>query len=635
MSYDPEGQVEDEFRGIINELGAMINEDLSGLEPSRAREGFGFMAVPLHNYIKKNPNILNVIESLKPRGLIKGIKLINGFLNIDIDYIKYAELVINSILSNGQRYGWSKQCRSDKIVIEHTSANPIHQLHTGHGRNMIIGDTLSRLLRFCGGSISTRFYVDDCGPQVMYMAIGYHSVKDLVNQRIMSGEKPDKVVGAIYSITYAIGEIQRLTEAEKLAEKDEDKRKIIAERDEWVGVLGKWSTQDQELVNSLASSLGNIDVTEEANRWVREYEQGNPEIRGKVREGISMVFKGFMETFNEFGISFDDFDWESEIALDTGLAKSLVDKLALIGKEYVEKQEGAITIDVGKYASDHGLFNELSLPGFLPKAMLTRRDGSTLYLTRDLAYAAWCLDKCSPSRVIRVIGSEQTHPQAQLRVLLHMLGYDASRIMHYSYEMVNMPGAKMSSRRGRMIAMDDLLEEAEERVWKIVENRLGTEEARKVVKAVAVGAIRFSFLSISPLKVLEFNWDKLLDLKQNSGPFIQYSYVRASSILEKAGKPQISKATPPSSLNNDEIKLIKDLGGLPKAIAEVSINLRLENLIDYVNKMVMDFNVFYERNPVINAEPELRDFRLALVHAFRIALGNIMNILGIPIIDHM
>ena len=74
MSYDPEGQVEDEFRGIINELGAMINEDLSGLEPSRAREGFGFMAVPLHNYIKKNPNILNVIESLKPRGLIKGIK---------------------------------------------------------------------------------------------------------------------------------------------------------------------------------------------------------------------------------------------------------------------------------------------------------------------------------------------------------------------------------------------------------------------------------------------------------------------------------------------------------------------------------------------------------------------------------
>lgn len=635
MSYDPESQVEDEFREVINELGAMANEDLNDLKPSRAREGFGFMAVPLHNHIKKNPNIPKIIESLRPRGLIKSIKLINGFLNIDIDYVKYSELVINSILSNGKRYGWSKQCRSDKIVIEHTSANPIHQLHTGHGRNMIIGDTLSRLLRFCGSNVSTRFYVDDCGPQVMYMAIGYHSAKELANQRIKNGEKPDKVVGAIYSITYAIGEIQRLTEAERLADTDEDKRKIIAERDEWIGVLGRWSTQDRELVNSLASSLGNINVTEEANKWVREYEQGNPEIRRKVREGIDTVFKGFIETFNEFGISFDDFDWESEVALDTGLAKSLVDKLALIGREYVEQQEGAITIDVGKYASDRGLFDKLSLPGFLPKAMLTRRDGSTLYLTRDLAYAAWCLDKCDPIKVIRIIGSEQMHPQAQLRVLLHMLGYDASRIMHYSYEMVNMPGAKMSSRRGRIIAMDDLLEEAEERVWKIVENRLGAEEAKKVVKAVAVGAIRFSFLSISPLKVLEFNWDKILDLKQNSGPFIQYSYVRASSILEKAGMPQISKATPPNSLNNDEIKLIKDLGGLPKAIAEVSINLRLENLVDYVNKMAMDFNVFYERNPVINAEPELRDFRLALVHAFRIALGNIMNILGIPIIDHM
>ncbi len=228
----------------------------------------------------------------------------------------------------------------------------------------------------------------------------------------------------------------------------------------------------------------------------------------------------------------------------------------------MERLGGAVTVDVERYAKDHNLMNSLSLPKFLPKAMLTRSDGSTLYLTRDLAYAVWCLDSCRPSRIIRVIGSEQTHPQAQLRVLLHMMGgYDAGRIMHYSYEMVNMPGAKMSSRRGRIVSMDDLLEEAEERVWKIVKDRLGKEEAGKVVKAVAVGAIRFSFLSISPLKVLEFNWDKLLDLKQNSGPFIQYSYVRASSILEKAGYPTITSVAAPKSLSEEEVKLISDLGG--------------------------------------------------------------------------
>ncbi|GGP22398.1 arginine--tRNA ligase [Thermocladium modestius] len=635
MIYDPEEQVEMDFKALLAELGSATGIDFSGVKPSRAREGFGFMAVPLHTYLKSNPGIADAVKSLRPRGLIKSIDLVNGFLNIDIDNYAYAELVINSILSAGSKYGWSPRCGGSKVVIEHTSANPIHQLHTGHGRNMIIGDTLSRLHRFCGSEVSTRFYVDDCGPQVMYMALGYQSAKGLINERIERGTKPDKVLGAVYSITYAIGEIQRLSTAEKTVEGDEEKRKLIAERDEWVGILAKWSSEDEELVNALASSLGGVNVTEEVGRWVREYERGNPEIRGKVREGIERIFDGFKSTLSSFGVSFDAFDWESEIALDTGLAKALVDRIAAAGADYVERLGGAVTVDVERYAKDHNLMNSLSLPKFLPKAMLTRSDGSTLYLTRDLAYAVWCLDSCRPSRIIRVIGSEQTHPQAQLRVLLHMMGYDAGRIMHYSYEMVNMPGAKMSSRRGRIVSMDDLLEEAEERVWKIVKDRLGKEEAGKVVKAVAVGAIRFSFLSISPLKVLEFNWDKLLDLKQNSGPFIQYSYVRASSILEKAGYPTITSVAAPKSLSEEEVKLISDLGGLPRALAEVSSNLRLENLVDYVNRMATDFNVFYEKNPVINAEPELRDFRLALVTAFRIALGNMMNIMGIPIIEHM
>ncbi len=209
------------------------------------------------------------MKSLRPRGgLIKSIDLVNGFLNIDIDNYAYAELVINSILSAGSKYGWSPRCGGgSKVVIEHTSANPIHQLHTGHGRNMIIGgDTLSRLHRFCGSEVSTRFYVDDCGPQVMYMALGYQSAKGLINERIeRGGTKPDKVLGgAVYSITYAIGgEIQRLSTAEKTVEGDEEKRKLIAERDEWVGILAKWSSEDEELVNALASSLGGVNVTEE------------------------------------------------------------------------------------------------------------------------------------------------------------------------------------------------------------------------------------------------------------------------------------------------------------------------------------------------------------------------------------
>lgn len=212
------------------------------------------------------------------------------------------------------------------------------------------------------------------------------------------------------------------------------------------------------------------------------------------------------------------------------------------------------------------------------------------------------------------------------------MGYHemAMKLIHYSYEMVNLAGTKMSGRRGGIyVSLDELLNEAKIRVMDIVKDRFPQDEANRVAEAVAAGAIRYSFLSVSPNKPLTFSWNKVLNLKQNSGPFIQYTYVRANSILEKAGElPKDIQI--PSSIPSEEEEIILMLGEYPEVIARAAQELRLENLIDYANRLSLVFNSYYEKYPVLNAEPEVREFRINLVNAVKTVLGNIMDILGIP-----
>jgi arginyl-tRNA synthetase len=155
-----------------------------------------------------------------------------------------------------------------------------------------------------------------------------------------------------------------------------------------------------------------------------------------------------------------------------------------------------------------------------------------------------------------------------------------------------------------------------------------------VAEAVAVGAIRYSFVSVSPNKPLTFSWDKVLNLRQNSGPFIQYTYVRANSIIEKAGVvPRLTNI--PSNIAGEEKELVLILGEYPEVIAKAAQDLRLEYITEYVNRLSLLFNSYYEKYPVLNSEPGIREFRLNLVNAVRTVLGSAMEILGIPRLSRM
>ncbi len=641
---NPYAELIKEIRNFLDEVGKRVCINTSNIAVTRAQSRYGYLAVPLHNIVREYPDIIKIIDEVSRTFEFKYLKppvYINGFLNFDIDSPKYAKMVIDTVLSERENYGKPSTPLSGTYIVEHTSANPLHPLHLGHGRNAVIGDTLARLLRFCGCEVRTHFYLDDCGDQVAYAALGFSLIRDLVYDRIRSGKKPDHVIGLVYAVTCTVAEIQKISrELEKLKDRDPEKyRELLSERDDLVAVIAELEQKDRELVLTLIDKLRSIEnIEENVKKISRMYEEGIEDIRRIIREMVNLVIKGFEETLNRLGISFDSWDWESDITVYSGKVYEVLKELMYKARLYVERTDNVIVFRADKYAKDLDLWDRLKLPRHLPKAILTRSDGTTLYITRDLAYAIWCFETFNPTKLIRVIAAEQQHPQAQIRVMLHALGHAdwAERLIHYAYELVNIPGIKMSSRRGRYVALDDLIEEAKRKVMNMISSRfMSRDELEKVSEAVAVGAIRYSLLSVSPTKPILFTWDKVLNLKQNSGPFIQYTYVRARSILEKAGIIEVLKYTTPSELGPEEADLIKYIGEVPEVITQAALDLRPDYIVEHVNKLALAFNSFYERYPVIHAEEPYRGFRIALVSTVKRALENIMNILGIPILERM
>ncbi|WP_367834185.1 arginine--tRNA ligase [Vulcanisaeta sp. JCM 16159] len=412
---------------LLELLSTEIGTDVTGYVNNviRAPSQYGYLAIPMHNIVKEYSNINEIINNkvMNQLRLINKAVLVNGYLNIDVNMKNYTGMVLSAINNLGNRYGLTNKCPGGSYVIEHTSANPAKPMHIGHGRNAVLGDSLARLLRFCGASVRVHFYVNDCGDQMPYVGIGYYVAKDLVLSRINSGWKPDDVMGIIYSVTYAVSEIKRLSkqiEQFKSEGKYEDANKLISERDEWVSVINNFMERDKELTEGLLKGLGKFeDLPLMVKQWSRAYEEGDEFVRKVIREAVDIVLRGFRITLDRLGISFDSWDFESEVAVDNGGVSKVINELLRKVPQYMERDNGALVFRADRYAQDLGLWNELKLPRYIPKATLLRSDGTSLYLTRDIAYALWFWSNFKFDKLIRVIGSEQAHPQAQLRLALH------------------------------------------------------------------------------------------------------------------------------------------------------------------------------------------------------------------------
>jgi arginyl-tRNA synthetase len=560
----------------------------------------------------------------------------SGYVNFYANHFELARELFKAIVELGPDYGLVKVDKPLKIIVEHTSGNPVHPLTIGTARNAVIGDSLASLLKARGHVVETHFYVNDVGLQVMIAAYGYSKVRDKLKEG-----KPDHVVGLIYPMTNAVVEISELRKKVEEVQDDEAKRELMKELDEWVGIAYELRSKDPELFDYLLDRVReDWDPKAAISKLNKDYEEGARKAVKIVRELCNAVIEGFKQTLSRIWIEFDSWDWESELTVWSGATDEVIERIRELAPWALDLSQGALVLDVDEVASALSLKEKWGLLGKeIPRLTLKRADGTTLYTTRDIAYALWKLKKAD--KVINVIGAEQSLAQLQLRVVLALLGVRdvESRYVHYAYELVRLPGTKMSSRRGRYVTLDDLLDEAIKRVEQEVEKRgwrLGDEEKREVAEVIGVGAVRYALLNVTASKPIIFDWEQVVNFERNSFPFINYTYVRALGILRKSGfEPTVDVDT--TKLTNDhERELVIQMARYPKLFIEAADELRPEVLTNFLNRMSEVFNSYYEEvNVIRERDEETRKARLMLVYSLKTVMESCAKALNFKLAQRM
>jgi arginyl-tRNA synthetase len=477
---------------------------------------------------------------------------LNFFLNEDL----LAES-IKAALQPG--YG-ALPARTERIVLEHTSANPNGPLHVGHIRNSVIGDTLARAFRKAGYPTEVQYYVNDMGRQIAIVVWGLEHL----GIGPEPGEKPDHYTARVY------------VEANRRIEADPA-------------------------------------ITAEVDGLMQRVEARDPATVRKFREAVARCLDGFRETLADLATPHDRFVWESDFLRIGDMERLLA--------RFLHRPEAH---------QDEVLWLDLSAHGIQNRYVLRRSDGTSVYAARDLAYHVW--KGRNADRVIDVLGADHKLIGAQLQAALRMLGETPPEIVFF--EFVSLPEGSMSTRAGKFISSDELIEETRRRALEEVTVRrpeLPEAERLAIASSVALAAIRYDIVRVSPEKATVFDWATALDFERQSGPYVQYAHARACSILEKAGG--WSEAFEYGSPH--EVALAKQVARFPAVVQQAVEELRPHLLATYARELADLFNTFYHFEPVLRAEGTTRDSRLTLVRAAQNTLKEALETLGIDALATM
>src|SRR3990170_1210096 len=579
-----------------------------------------------------------IVENVSLSGfpLVKSVEAAGeGYVNFFVDLTEFGKLTLESALALDREYGFVQTEKRLRIIVEHTSANPIHPIHIGTARNPVLGDALARILKARGHTVYRHYYVDDVGRQAAVIAYGY----DKLGEPEPEG-KPDHFIGVIYAITSCIVEIQKLKKAVQKAKQQEEVEisKLQKELDEWTAAAAELQEAHPQLFNRLLDEISGDENPEARIAELNlEYERGGKEAKQLIRRVSELCLIGFKQSLSRIGVYYDCWDWESDFVWNSDVKKVLNQ---LEKTPYVSRVGSVLEFNADRAVQELNLKPTLGLrEGYeVPSLTLMRADGTTLYTTRDIAYNLWKFQKAE--QVVNVIGMEQALAQLQLKIALAALGHldKVKNLRHFAYNLVRLPGYKMSGRTGRYISLDETVDEAVKRAYDEVVKRspqLPEEEKQHISSLVGVGAMKYALVQIDPSKPVLFTWDRVLDFEKNSAPYIQYTHARAGSILRKAKRRVPS---PDYALLKEPIEraLVLVLSKFPDVFVDSAKNLRPHLIADYANALADKFNTFYSALPVIKAEPkELGSARLMLVDATRKTLRNALGLLGIEAPDKM
>ena len=638
----------------LRSLGAtgVSEKEIEYIVAESPREELGDYGIPLARFARRYRVDLNRLfeeaaARLREERLVAEARRVGGFLNIRLDAAEALRLITEALRAQGESFGIVRTRHPQRLVVEHTSANPVHPLHIGHARNASLGDTLARLLRARGHWVETRFYINDMGRQVAVMVYGFRLAG--LND-VPAGEKPDHFIGLVYAITHTLADIEslrrRLEEAKQAGEEDRY-RELLRELDSLVADAARLRERNPALFDRIAEAIRGRDPDRDISELMKSYEyRRDPEVVSLFRRLVEKCLEGFRATLARMNVVHDKWDWESDLAWSSMVSKILEEARK---SPYYTTHRGAEALNLQPLLRDPEVREKLGVPeGYeIPPLVLRRSDGTTLYTTRDIAYTLKKFREAMADKVFNVIAAEQRLEQLQVRLALIALGYrrEGLNTIHYAYEMVNLPGQKMSGRRGRYITLDQLIDQAVAIARREVEKRspsLPEEEKQRIAEAVGAAAVRYALVSVSAPKPMTFDINRALDFEQSSAPYILYTHARAANILAKAKERGIEidlDSIDPTAAeeNPHRRRLVVRLLTYPYIFAKAADEQRPELLVAYLNTYADLFNKWYASgdSAVNEPDPAKRNTKLAIVAASKHMLANTLRILGIEPIERM
>ena len=529
-------------------------------------------------------------ELVAKSNIVDGFNLVQGFLNLVIADTFYVDS-LHFALTNESFFEIKPKDDIDTFMVEYSSPNTNKPLHLGHIRNNLLGYSISKILEANGKKVIKTQIINDrgihiCKSIVAWKLYGENSTPESI------GLKGDEFVGNYYVLF-------------------EKKHK------EEVKELISNGINKEEAVNQ-------SNIMKLAKETLKNWENGDKEVRDIWKMMNDWVYVGFEETYNTLGVSFDKNYYESETYL---LGKEIVN-YGLENNVFYEKEDSSIWVDL----TDDGLDEKL----------LLRSDGTSVYMTQDLGTAKQRIDDFPEiGGMVYTVGNEQDYHFQVLFKILKRLGYKwANNLFHLSYGMVDLPTGKMKSREGKVIDADDLVLQLIESVKETSQN-LGKFQndnnaiSEDTYRKIALGALKYFILKVDPKKRILFNPEESIDLSGNTGPFIQYTYVRIHSILNKLEKVENSKIIK-YKLNEKEKDTIKCINRYNDIIKNAKDELSPAIICNYLYDLVKTFNSLYQNHNILSAEtPDSIVIRTQISFLTAKVISKTTDLLGIELPDKM
>ncbi|NJN17744.1 MAG: arginine--tRNA ligase [Oscillochloris sp.] len=527
--------------------------------------------------------------AIMPGGLIGAVEAAGPFLNFSMHPARSAAAVITAIHTLGPQYGHHGEGNGQRIVVDYSAPNIARRMHVGHIRSTIIGQAIVNIYRALGYQVIGDNHLGDWGTQF-----------GTVISSIQRYGKPD-----------AGGETA-MEQLEAIYARYNNEMKAQA------------AAREQANAEGAAEPTFDPDLEAEARRWSLALEQGDPEARAIWQWCVDLTLTAAQRNYNRLGIRFDHAYGESfyEALLPGVITETLESGAAF------RDADGSVVAELEK----------------LPKFIIQRNDGGTVYMTRDIATVKFRLSEFDPTQIIYVVDGRQELHFRQLFAIMRAMNYaETVALVHIPFGIVTTPdGQPLSTRKGNMVYLESLLDEAVARARAVVERKspeLPEDEKTAVAEAVGVGAVVYNDLYQDPKRNITMDWERMLATDGNSATYLQYSHARCRSILRKAGEDGgvgQRMADPALLTHPAEQKLLKHLARLPDAVREAGERYAPFVIADWCYSSAREFGVFFEQCPVLKADtPDLRAARLALVEVTAQALANGLALLGITAPERM